>query len=96
MAKSRSFILRVAVVCLLLLVSGCARVSRENYEKIETGMTLSQVESILGRGTEQSGVGGAIGDVGGSAKVVRWGDENRSITVTFVNDQVVAKAQQGL
>jgi hypothetical protein len=96
MARSKSFILRVAVMCLLMLVSGCARISRENYEKIETGMTLSQVESILGMGTEESGAGGAIGDIGASAKVVRWGDENRSITVTFVNNQVVAKAQQGL
>lgn len=88
----------VAVLGLILLaVSGCGgKVSKSNYDKIETGMTLSQVEAILGTGTEKAGVAGAVGNLTGSGKVMTWGDEKKSITVTFANDKVVAKTQQGL
>jgi len=96
MVKYRSVIVRMVVVCLLLIVVGCSRVTQGNYEKIETGMTVSQVESILGEGTEETSVGGAIGELSGSAEVLSWGSETKSITVTFVNGKVVAKAQKGL
>lgn len=96
MVTFRSIIVRTVVACMLLIVVGCSKVSQESYEKIETGMTVSQVESILGEGTEESSVGGAVGDLSGSAEVLSWGDENKSITVTFVNGKVVAKAQKGL
>ncbi len=81
---------------MLVVVCGCTKITRSNYDKIENGMTLSQVEKILGSGTEKAGVGGAIGNLAGSGKVMTWGDEKKSITVTFVNDKVIAKAQQGL
>ena len=79
-----------------VVVSGCGKVSKSNYDKIEIGMTLSQVEGILGKGSEKAGVGGAIGNLTGSGKVMTWGDEKKSITITFANDKVVLKAQQGL
>ena len=37
-----------------------------------------------------------IGDVSISAKVMKWGDDKKNITVTFTNDKVVSKAQSGL
>ncbi len=89
----------VAVVVLALgmaVASGCAKITRSHYDQIQDGMTLSQVESILGTGKEEAGVGGAIGKIAGSAKVMRWGDDQKWITVTFVNDKVVAKAEKGL
>ena len=96
MRKSRSFVIRAVVACALLIVVGCGKVTQENYDKIESGMTVSQVESILGKGAEQSSIGGAIGELGGSAKIVTWGGENKSITITFINGQVATKAQKGL
>lgn len=81
---------------MLAAMGGCSKVNQENYDQIETGMTRAEVEGILGEGTEQSGVAGAIGDLSGSAKVVTWGQDNQSITVTFVNDKVVAKSASGL
>ena len=90
-------IIGVALLGLVfVVVSGCAKVSKSNYDKIENGMALSQVEGILGKGTEKAGVGGAIGNLAGSSKVMTWGDEKKSITITFANDKVVLKAQQGL
>ncbi len=90
-------IIGVALLALLFVgISGCGKVTKSNYDKIENGMTVSQVEKILGKGTEKVDVGGAIGKLSGSAKLLTWGDEKKSITVTFANDKVVAKTQQGL
>ncbi len=94
---NRRKLIGVALVGLVFLfMSGCAKVTKSNYDKIQTGMTLGQVGKILGTGTEKAGIGGAIGNLAGSGKVMTWGDEKKSITVTFANDKVVAKAQQGL
>ncbi|HOW17918.1 MAG TPA: DUF3862 domain-containing protein [Phycisphaerae bacterium] len=86
----------VVVVAVLLLISGCGKVTKGNYDKIQNGMTLAQVEAILGKGTEKAGVAGAVGKLTGSAKVMTWGDEKKSITITFVDDKVVAKEEHGL
>ena len=96
MWKTRSLIGVTLLGLMLLFLSGCGKVSKTNYDKIEIGMTVAQVEAILGKGKEESSIGGAIGNLAGSAKVITWGNENKSITVTFVNEKVSIKAQKGL
>ena len=96
MLKSRIVIGMVLLGLALIFMSGCSKVSQSNYDKIQNDMTVSQVEAILGKGTEKAGAAGAIGNLTGSGKVLTWGDDKKSITVTFVNDKVVAKTQQGL
>jgi hypothetical protein len=96
MWKVRSVIGAALVGLFLVVASGCGKVSKENYDKVEAGMTLSQVEKMLGKGTEKAGVGGAVGNLVGSGRVMTWGDEKRSITITFVNDKVVTKVENGL
>ena len=94
--RLRKQIVLVLVTALLSGAIGCTKVSKENYEKVQSGMSLSEVEGILGKGTEKAGLGGAIGNLSGSAKILTWGDEEKSITITFANDKVVAKAASGL
>jgi hypothetical protein len=96
MSKSRIVLGLLLIGLVVPVLAGCSKVNKENYDKIETGMTFKDVEGILGEGTEKAGIGGAIGEIAGSGKVVTWGDEKKSITVTFANDKVVAKAQKGL
>ena len=88
----------LGLVLIAGMLAGCgSRVSRENYERIQTGMTLQQVQDIMGnRGVTSEGVAGAIGDLAGSASVYRWVDENRAITVTFINGKVVSKGSEGM
>jgi hypothetical protein len=90
-----------------LLVTGCAKtkVTKENFEQIKTGMTLEEVEGILGPGklvgdgsliAAQAGV-----DVGGisrpsSAVEYVWESGNNSITVTFRQEKVAGKRHVGL
>lgn len=95
--------MRRIVVALVLVglvcgfAAGCgSKVSKSNYDKIANGMTVAEVEGIMGKGAEQAGAGGAIGDLAGSAKVMTWKDGDKTITVTFVNGKVTAKAANGL
>ena len=59
-------------------------------------MTLAQVQGILGKGELQTGASGAIMDIAGSAKVYKWVEGDKTITVTFINDKVTGKARAGL
>lgn len=88
-------ILLAAIIVPAFLAISCNKVTPENYEKIETGMTSAQVEDILGKGTEQSGGGVAVGDLKASAKTVVWEKGDKTITVSFANDQVVMKTKSG-
>lgn len=94
---------RIALVCLVLVglgaltLAGCgSKVTKSNFDQIKTGMTVAEVEAILGKGTEATGASGAIGDLAGSAKSVVWKDGAKSITVNFLNDKVALKTQSGL
>ena len=90
-----------------LLASGCgSRVNKSNYDKINTGMSVSEVEGILGKGEEQASTGinipavnvdipgGAKIDIPGSAamsaKIVKWQDGNKMITITFFSFSINA------
>lgn len=86
------------LTCVLLIafmavvVTGCSKVTKANYDKIENGMSRADVEAILGKGTESKG--GGVGDLTGT--VVKWEKGDKSITVTFANDKVVGKTESGL
>jgi hypothetical protein len=86
----------IAFLAATLLVGGCGRVTRENYEKIEVGMTLEQVEGFLGRGETKVGGGAAIADLAASAQIIQWGGEAKCIKVTVLNGKVLTKLQRGL
>jgi len=56
----------VCLVALCFAASGCggSKVSKNNFDKINVGMTLTEVESVLGKGEEQ-----ASASTGGSVEV---------------------------
>ena len=99
-----------AVLLAAIAAIACAgKLTKANYDKVVNGMSPAQVETILGPGTEQasSGItipGTATGTATGigapgttvSTKVLVWRSGGKVITVTFLNDQVVAKTQIGL
>jgi uncharacterized protein YceK len=86
----------VLTLILCVFLAGCGSVvNQSNYDKIQTGMSLSQVEAILGKGKEQSSAGGSFGGVTMSSKSVVWQDGNRVIAVVFMNNEVASKSQMG-
>ena len=47
----------VTTILLNLLLSGCSsnRITDENYDKVQNGMTLAEVNAIFGEGVKMSG-----------------------------------------
>ena len=94
----------VVLACVICLgLTGCgSKVSKANYDKIKDGMSLAEVEGILGKGTEQSSASvpgvsaGGVSVPGASAKGMVWQDGGKMISITFLNDKVMGKAQAGL
>jgi hypothetical protein len=76
--------------------SNGGKVTKANYDKVKDGMTISEVERILGKGTEQASSNTGGGNLQMSGKVMIWQDGMKSISITFVNDKVMVKAQFGL
>ena len=86
-----------AIVLLPLLVACENKITDENFAKLEEGMTIAQVEAILGSGTDDSvggyniGGGGLVSGSGGSTrKTYSWEGEDFDIIVIFDKGEVIA------
>jgi outer membrane protein assembly factor BamE (lipoprotein component of BamABCDE complex) len=77
----------VMAICMSLVSCIGSPISQENFEKIQTGMSLAQVQAILGPPTESSSVDVAVF----SGTVSKWKALDVTITIQFVNGKVVAK-----
>jgi hypothetical protein len=97
----RAWSLLVVFAVVALVASGCqSKVTKANYDKIEVGMTLQEVEKILGEGKQQgdgSGVALQVGvDLsaprgGGNMQTIVWESDKAKITVYFVDGKVKNK-----
>ena len=90
--------------CAALLSSGCSeKVSDENYEKIQVGMGLDQVQGFMGEGEREDVSGVSIsgaGIAGGSpavskTKTFTWKSGNKQIVVETRDEKVVSKRKVG-
>jgi hypothetical protein len=92
-----------------LLAGGCAnKVTKANFDKVATGMTLKEVEALLGKGQKEEGDGSGVAaqfgvDVGGVSVQVgnkateryTWESGDKKITVYFRDGKAAAKDQKG-
>ena len=101
----RPLLALLASILLLTLLTACeSKVTLDNYNQINTGMTLVEVEKILGSGTEEVSHGGH--NIGGGGlmsgassnpdRTYIWEDGPRKIILTFAEGKLVAKNQTGL
>jgi hypothetical protein len=91
----------VAASCLAFFlvacVAGCAsRINEANYDKIEPGMTVGEVEDLLGMGQIEESGSLAVPGYNLSAKVMVWRSDSKWIRIIFEDDKVVTKSQMGL
>ena len=87
---------RIVTILLCFFLAGCGSpVNKSNYDSIENGMTVSEVQGILGKGSEQSSSDASFAGMSMSAKQMVWQEGNQIITVTFMKDKVQGKAQMG-
>lgn len=103
MFNARRYVSLAAAAVVACAVAGCeSAVTMDNYEQLEKGMTLSQVESIMGGSGEDQTMGGVgIGATGvegqaATESVYVWSEGNAQIIVTFRNGEMYNKRQVGL
>jgi hypothetical protein len=95
--KMRQIVVAAALMGLMVVVlGGCGgNVSRSNFDKVEKGMTVTEVEKILGKGAVES-TGTSIGSLELSGEVRVWQDKDKIIKVTFKDGRVSSKSAEGL
>jgi len=98
MMKKGTAVLLVPAFLLTFVIAGCSKpgVSKESFDKVENGMTLAEVEKILGgekKGIEASGV---LGKLAGTSASYVWKDGDKKIVVAFNDGKVISKTPVGL
>ena len=73
---------------LLLALLGCSKLTLENYSKITLGMGYDEVTQLIGPPDRCDDVMGV--------RNCRWGDEKRSVNVSFVAGKVLLFASSNL
>jgi hypothetical protein len=86
----------VALLAVLILVAGCASVNRRNYDKVESGMTVTQVEKILGH--KDTGGQMTSPEFPEATEVWTWEDNKgkKTIVIGFKSGHVIGKRSTGL
>jgi outer membrane protein assembly factor BamE (lipoprotein component of BamABCDE complex) len=78
----------LGVAVLLLCLAACgSRLNQENVDKSREGMSQKEVRDILGEPVDAEG----RSFLGFSSGEAVWKDEKTTITVHFLNDQVISK-----
>ncbi|QOI99473.1 MAG: hypothetical protein HRU70_02840 [Phycisphaeraceae bacterium] len=100
----------LALLAALCLAPGCEKsLSDDTYERIAAGMSIDEVNSILGGPGEKQTTGGATTLAGGIVmglpgvqrpgqslrEVYTWREERREVSVTFDDGKVVDKNKSG-
>ena len=78
----------VMAMGLLLTLLGCSKLTLENYNKIESGMSFEEVTQLIGQPEQCDDVMGL--------RACKWGDEKRSVSVTFAAGKVLLFASTNL
>ncbi len=82
---NRRLIGALALSCLLM---ACNKLTVENYDKLETGLTYDQTVAILGKPASCDDMLGI--------KICRWGDDTRRIMVNFVGGKIVLTSAENI
>lgn len=94
-----------ALACCVLLAACGPEISNATFDQIQDGMSLTQVEGIIGGSGEKQEVrGGSIGatgvesagNIGDDRQTYLWADGSKQIIVVFEDGEVVSKRKSGL
>lgn len=73
---------------LILVLLGCSKLTLENYNRIEPGMSYEEVTKLIGSPAKCDDVMGL--------RNCAWGDEKKSINVTFAAGKVLLFSSSNL
>lgn len=72
----------------MLLVAACSKVTQENFNKVQDGMSEQEVAAILGSPAQSS----SASVLGISGTTSTWNSAEATITIRFVNGKVALKS----
>jgi hypothetical protein len=78
----------VLAMGLFLVLLGCSKITLENYNKIVVGMHYDEVTQLLGAPDQCDDVMGV--------RNCKWGDDKRSVNVSFVAGKVLLFSSSNL
>jgi outer membrane protein assembly factor BamE (lipoprotein component of BamABCDE complex) len=81
---------RISLLILLaatLVLGACSKLTEDNLQKIQNGMTTEQVKTILGTPTDVQ----TSGAFGFSGTTYLYHTEASDVKISFLNDKVIAK-----
>ncbi len=76
------------ITILILLLSGCSKVTKGNYDKIKSGMTYEETVELLGK---PEGCSETLG-----ISNCEWKNDDAKIVITFISNQVTITVAEGL
>ncbi|HUQ24568.1 MAG TPA: hypothetical protein VM140_02775 [Burkholderiales bacterium] len=79
---------RLLTLAAALLLSSCAKVTQDNFARIEDGMSEQDVMTLLGKPTRSN----SIGLLGFSGTSSSWASDDAEINVRFLNGRVALKS----
>jgi uncharacterized lipoprotein YehR (DUF1307 family) len=92
------------LAAMVLVLSGCKdKLTSDNYDAIQMGVAMHEVEAILGPGEKQeisgvsiSGAGVASSGSNNSQQTYIWKSNGKEIAIIFQDGKVVNKNKAGL
>jgi hypothetical protein len=81
-------LLRLATLAALVPIAACSKLTVANYDTLATGMSLAEVQQVLGPPAKCDETVGL--------RQCTWGDEQRQITVNFAADRLILRAARGI
>ena len=77
----------LAAALAALILASCAKITQDNFSRIQEGMSEQEVIAILGEPTESN----SVNVLGVSGTASRWVGGDAEITIRFVNGKVALK-----
>jgi hypothetical protein len=77
----------LSIATALLLLTACSRLTEANLEKIHNGMSPDEVKAILGDPTSSQS-SNTLGIISGTTYT--YHSKTSDVTITFLNDKVIA------
>lgn len=71
-----------------LLLTGCSKLNRENYDKLKVGMSYAEASTILGKAER-------CDDALGTTSCI-WGKDGKNIQVRFIADKATFFSSEGI
>ena len=84
-------VLCAAGLLLAMGIAGCNKVTPENFAKIKPGQSEAQVTDVLGKPTTTETKSGVMG----TGSMQTWKSGDKTISVLFVNGQVLDAEKTG-